>query len=241
MNKQIGLPALTLPIALIVGFQVVLAAQDASSPVPTVVTTGEGVIKAAPDRAFVTISVEATARMPMEAQKASAASMASVLQKLAEANVPKDAIRTTAYDLQQEFDYVNGKQTSRGYVARNVIEVRVDQVERTGDVIAAATSGGATAATNVRFDLRDRESLEREALKRAVADARARADAAAAGAGRTVDRILRIQESGVAVPIPGPQFRMVAAEAAPGPPPSPPIVAGEIEVRASVTLTASLK
>jgi uncharacterized protein YggE len=240
MIQHIQKTAWMLLVALVACSSAV-AAQDSTPSVPTVVTSGEGVIKAAPDRAFVTISVEATAPRPMDAQKASGASMASVLQKLSEANVPKDAIRTTAYDLQQEFDYVNGKQTSRGYVARNVIEVRVDQVERVGDVIAAATSGGATAATNVRFDLRDRESLEREALKRAVADARARADAAAAGAGRTVDHILKIQEAGVAVPIPGPQFRMMAAEAAPAPPPSPPIVAGEIEVRASVTLTAVLK
>jgi uncharacterized protein YggE len=241
MIDHIHKTALMLVVLLVVGSSAG-AAQDSTASVPIVVTSGEGVIKAAPDRAFVTISVEATAPRPVDAQKTSAESMASVLQQLAGASVPKDAIRTTAYDLQPEFDYVNGKQVSRGYKASNVIEVRVDQVDRTGDVISAATTGGATAATNVRFDLRDRESLERDALKRAVADARARADAAAAGAGRTVDHILRIQEAGIDVPMPMPQFRMVAAEAMAAPrTPPPPIIAGEIEVRASVILTAVLK
>ena len=37
--------------------------------------------------------------------------------------------------------------------------------------------------------------LERDALRHAVEDARARADALAAGAGRTVDRVIRIDDS----------------------------------------------
>ena len=38
--------------------------------------------------------------------------------------------------------------------------------------------------------------LERDALRRATADARMRAEAAAAGAGRSIDRIIRIEEAG---------------------------------------------
>jgi uncharacterized protein YggE len=71
-----------------------------------------------------------------------------------------------------------------------------------------------------------------------VIDARSKADAAAAGAGRSIDRILRIEEQGVVVPVPMRMMREAAQVAADAP---PPISAGQIEIRARVTLTAALK
>src|SRR5207248_4760075 len=97
-----------------------------------------------------------------------------------------DAIRTIGIDLQQEFDFPQGRRVAREFVARNTIEVRVDDLARVGDVLDVAVQAGAAATSGVRFDLRDRSGAEREALRLAVADARARADAAAAGTGRSI-------------------------------------------------------
>ena len=73
-----------------------------------------------------------------------------------------------------------------------------------------------------------------------MADARAKADAAAAGAGRTVDRVLRIEEQGVTVPpMPVRMMREVAQSASADS--APPISAGQTEIRARVTVTAVLK
>ena len=100
----------------------------------------------------------------------------------------------------------------------------------------AAGSGGATSIGGIRFDVRNREVVERDALRQAVADARGRADAAAAGAGRTIDRVIRIQEEGMPE-VPRPMMRMaVADQAAPTP-----ITPSSVEIRARVTLTAVLK
>ena len=56
----------------------------------------------------------------------------------------------------------------RGYVARNSIEVRVEPIERAGEVIDLAVQSGATSVSSLRFDVKDREALEREALAKAV-------------------------------------------------------------------------
>ena len=80
-------------------------------------------------------------------------------------------------DLQLEFDYQNGKQTPRGYVARNTIEVRVDDLARVGSVLDAAVGSGAATIHGLRFDVRARETIEQEALKAAVGSALAKADA----------------------------------------------------------------
>jgi hypothetical protein len=214
-------------------------APPAPPPQPTIVTRGQAIVTARPDRAFVTIAAESRARVSADAQKQNAAAMTAVLQKIEQAGVPKDAIQTTGYDLRPEFDYANGKQTFRSFLARNTVEVRLDEIDRVGTVIDAAAAGGATTITGVRFDVRDRAALERTALRQAVADARARADAAAAGAGATIDRVIRVEEDGVPFEPPRPMMRMAEAIVAGNVP--TPVEPSTIEIHARVTLTVSIR
>ncbi len=204
-----------------------------------IVVSGEGVVKAAPDQALVRIGAETRSKVSKDAQSQNAAAMTAVQQRLAAAGIAKDAIRTVSFDLQMEFDYSNGKQTPRGYVARNTIDVRVDDLARVGDVLDAATASGATTIHGLRFDLKNRAALEREALQRAVSDGMARAESAAAGAKRAVDRVVRIEEIGMRGPMP-PQ-PMMAMRANMDPAPVTPVVAGEIEIRAQVNVTVAIK
>jgi uncharacterized protein YggE len=69
----------------------------------------------------------------------------------------------------------------------------------------------------------------------------ARATAAATGAKRTVDRVVRIDETPAAGqfrPQSFPAPRMMTADAAPQ---TTPVAEGELEIRAQVTLTAVIK
>jgi uncharacterized protein YggE len=205
---------------------------------PTIVTVGEATIQRAPDQAFVAVSVETHARLPRDAQKQNADAMAAVQQKLAESGFAKEAVRTTGYSITQAFDFSNGRRVPRDYVARNGVEIRVDAVERVGEVLDAAVQAGATSVTGVRFDIKDRAAVERDVLRHAVEDARARADALAAGAGRTVDRVIRIDDSrqpriGPTQPM---MMRAAVSDAA-----QTPIEPGLIDIHAQVTLTVSIK
>jgi uncharacterized protein len=230
---------LSLLAILIVALPAASNAQDPVTNLPVVVTSGEGVVTAAPDRAFVTLATESRAKDPREAQNKNSAAMSAVQDKLRAAGVAKEAVRTVAFNIQQEFDYVNGRQVPREFVARHAIEVRIDEIERAGAVIDAAVQSGAASVSQVRFDIKDRPRAEREALRLAVADARARADAAAAGAGRSIDRVLKIEESremGPRPPIPMMMSRAGGAEQV-----AAPVAEGELEIRARVTLTAVIR
>jgi uncharacterized protein YggE len=231
----------TLAAALLVATPALASAQQppvARPDEPVVVTSGQGLVTAVPDRAWITVTAESRAGNPRDAQRRNTEAMTPVLDKLRGAGIPADAIRTVGYDLQPEFDFVNDRRTLRGYVARNSVEVRVDAIDRVGEYLQLAVGSGATSIGGLRFDVKDRSMLEREALRLAVADARMRADAAASGAGQTVDRVVRIDEQGVeAPPMPLRTFA-VKAEAGQA---EPPISMGQIEIRAHVTLTASLK
>ena len=230
---------------LIIAFTVVAAAPVASAQStasePVVVVSGEGLVKAAPDQAWVTLAVESRSKNPQAAQTQNAEAMSAVQQRLVAAGIPKDAIRTLSYDLHLESDWVNGRQVPRGYVARNTIEVRLDDITRVGEIIDLAITSGANSVHGVRFDLKQRDALEREALKQATADARARAEAAAAGAGASIGRVVKIEEPSRGYPIPPPVPMMRAEAAQDGRAVATPVVAAEIEIRATVMLTATLK
>lgn len=237
-QMQKGTRLLTLLLALV---SAPAFAQQPQTPAePVVVTSGEGLVQAVPDRAWITIGAESRASSARDAQRRNVELMAPVQAKLKAAGVPAEAIRTVSYDLQYEWDFVNGKRVGRGYVARNTIEVRVDNIDRIGEYLEIAVGSGATSLGGIRFDLKDRAKLEREALRLAVADARGKAEAAAAGAGRTIDRIIRVEEGAIeGGPIPMPRMvrQTLAADAAA----APPISAGQMEISARVTLTAVIK
>jgi uncharacterized protein YggE len=212
---------------------------DGSNPPNVVVTSGEAVVRQAPDRAFLTITVETRAKSPRDAQRLNAEAMTAVQQRLAQARVPKDAVRTLGYDLEQEFDFTQGRRVPREFVARNAVEVRVDEIARVGELLDVAVQGGATSIGGVRFDVHEREKIERDALRLAVVDARSRAEAAAAGAGRTLDKIIRIEDAreGGIIAMARPMMTMAkGAEMA-----QTPVEPGLVEIRARVTLTASMK
>jgi uncharacterized protein YggE len=227
--------------AFLVILSVPVFAQDPPAQPPVIVTTGQAEVKMAPDRAWVAINAESRSKDPKEAQRLNTAAMNAVTAQLKGMNLGADAIRTTSYDLHPEFDYADGRQRLRGYVARNAIEVRVDDIARVADVLGVAVASGATSVGGLRFGLRDRDAAEREAVRLAVADARSRADAAAAGAGVQIVRVQRIEEQRAAGPEPPrPMMRQMAMEGVAADM-APPIAPGTIEIRSTVTMTVLIR
>lgn len=214
-------------------------AADTWTGPPVLVTTGTAVLRVAPDRANVRLATEARAPVAKTAQAQEATAMKALRQALTQAGIADEAVRTLSYDLQLEFDYTNGKQVPRGYVARQVIEIRLDDVAKLGELVGKAVDSGAAAVSGIEFDVKARDTVERDALRKAVEDARARADAAAAGAGASVGGVIRLEEQRVFEgPRPMAFGRAMIAEAKTA---DTPIAAGEIEIRSTVTLTSALR
>lgn len=229
---------LSLALAAAALLPAAAAAQAVRPDPPAIVTRGEGTIKRAPDQAFVSIAAESRAATPAEAQRLAAEAMTSARAALSKAGLPADAIKTTAYSLNPDMEWVNGRSRIRGYIARNQIEVRVDLLDKLGAVLDAAGSSGATSIAGLHFDLKDRAVVERDALRLAVEDAMARARAIASGAKATLGSIQRIEDQvEMYKPTPVPMTMRAGMESAA---PQTPVTPGEIEITARVTLTVNI-
>ena len=235
MRTVIGTVAVALALAA------PAQAQDRATAERSVTTMGQAEIRLAPDRAWVMVGVEARAPKPQEAQKKAALAMSGIQAALKALGIPADAIRTVSFSLNADWDYQARQRVLRGYVVSNMVEVKVDDLAKLADVLDKSIAAGGNQIHGVRWDLQEREKVERDALRRAVEDAKQRAEVAVAAASGRLGPVLRINEQRFDSPRPmDMMMRQVANEGAAAAPPSTPISPGEIEIRASVVVAFSI-
>ncbi|SKW73117.1 lipoprotein LpqG [Mycobacteroides abscessus subsp. abscessus] len=110
-------------------------------------------------------------------------------------------------------------------------------LSKVSDVLDKAVTAGGEAAqlSGVSFDLQDSTALATLARERAFSDAKTRAEQYAALAGRTLGKVLRIDETGgTASPHPRAEFAMLRASS------GPPVEAGQHAVSAAITVAWEL-
>jgi len=221
------------------------AAQTSPDDPGVVVATGERVITVAPDQAWVMMSVDTRDERGPEARRLGAVAITSVRAALTATGLTVDAVQTVGFALHPEYDYTNGRQRMKGFVVSNQLQVRVDDVMKMAEVLDAvaglALPASSTATIgNLRFDLKDRAGVERQALRQAVQDAIERATAMALGAGQALGRVVRIDEG--RAPDAAMKFgeQVMMARAGDGPIATP-VSPSDIEIRAQVTVTVEIK
>jgi len=206
-------------------------AQDAVSPMITV--TGTGTVEATPDIATLTIGVTTQGETAADALSANSAALDAVMARLASAGVEARDMQTSNLSLNPNWTGYDSTSvtgpTIAGYVANNMLTVRVRQLDGLGTVLDAAVADGANTLNGLSFGLADPEPVLNEARKEAVADARARAELLAVAAGVKLGKVVSISET-AALTDPIPMFR-AEASAAPVP-----VAGGELGLSANVTI-----
>jgi uncharacterized protein YggE len=235
VSARLGL-ALALLVALAASACVAVAPNDgAPRRASTVTVAGSGTVSATPDQAEITTGVVTQAATAAQAMAANSQAMERLLQSLANLGIGPRDIQTTNISVSPQRRPPKEGQPPEitGYEVSNQVRVKVRDLARLGQVLDRQVSQGANLVYGIHFGLQEPAPLLDEARKRAMADARRRADLYAAAAGLKVGRVLSVQEAGVAPPGPGPAPRIAMSAAIP-------VAPGEQEIQASVTVTFTL-
>lgn len=200
---------------------------------------GTGTIDAKPDQAVIVAAVVDQEARAGAALDANSQKMRRVLAKLTELTVAEADIRTTGFSVTPIFERAKrGTATPRiiGYRVANRIEVKIRELARLGAMLDALVAVGADRLDGIRFSISQPAPLADEARRRAMADARRKAELYAASAGVTAGRVLDIAEQGVHVPRPrllqATEMRARAAV---------PVAPGEQRVSATVTVVYEIE
>jgi len=150
--------------------------------------TGSGNVTMHPDRGTISFSTHGTGATLAEAQAAASRTMNLLIAKLRSDGVARSDMRTDGVS--------GGAQPLNGeFSADQSLTFTVRNLSRTGRLLADGAAAGARLDYGVDFSLGNQHHAYNEALRSAIADARSKADAAAAAAGLHVSGVVSVDES----------------------------------------------
>ena len=133
--------------------------------------TGVGSVKAIPDTALVNLGIITENTILEGARRENAMRSTAVINALASMGIEKKHISTGAFSIDPLYDYIDGKQTFRGYRVSNILTVTIEDIARAGDVIDKATFAGVNRVDNISFTLSDASFYYDKALALAIENA----------------------------------------------------------------------
>ena len=221
---------LTLTLVSFVGLDAAVAQEQR---IRTLSVTGRGVEAIPTTETKVALGVEVQGKTAAEVQQEAARRSSAVVALLRSRQVQK--LETTGITLSPNYRYENNQQRLIGYIATNTVSFRLN-TQSAGTLLDDAVQAGATRIQGVSFVAADSaiEQAQKQALKKATQDAQAQADAVFSALNLKRGEILNIQVNGASPPPPmyrqAGTVRLANAEAA------TPVVGGEQQIEASVTL-----
>lgn len=233
-------PWKVLPLVLLIcaTFASPVLAQEKEKLLRTLSVSGHGVQTIPTTLSQVDLGVEVQGKTAQAVQQESARRSSAVVDLLRSRNV--DKLHTTGINVEPAYSYQNNEQRIVGYTANNSVSFRVP-TEKAGAILDAAVKAGATRINDVSFVASDEAiaSAQKQALQKATQDAQQQADAVLSTLGLKPKEVLSIQIDGANAPPPprvipvAAMLRSASAEA------QTPVVGGEQQVEATVTLQIS--
>ena len=204
---------------------------DVTTPTNNVTVNGHGTVTVVPDEATVSAGVRTDA----------ASAAAALAQNAQIANAVVDALKNAGgTDLQTQqvslYPQTDEQGKVTGYVAQNTISARA-KIPDAGALVDAAVGAGANTVDGPTLGISDQDALYRQALKKAVEDARARGQAIADAGGFALGQVTAVNEQSAATPpIMYDRAAALSAKAAPTP-----IEPGKQDVTADVTVSFAIR
>lgn len=211
-------------------------------------TTGTGEVKATPDKTSVSLGITTNAATADAARSQANAVINKVTADLKSIGISENDIKTSNFSIYPNNPVepqvmgssagtsaiVPRPSAAQGYTASANLEVQTSSVDLANQAIDKASSDGANVIGGVNFTFNDtqKQKLEDEARRKAVADAKQKAQDLASAAGIKLGRIINIQESDNGFPVP-----MMTAKEGSVPSDSTNLQPGQNKVTITVTLT----
>ncbi|RDI72136.1 SIMPL domain-containing protein [Halopelagius longus] len=199
----------------------------------TISASGSGEVTAEADLAVISVSVTATADSADAARKQVAEDADRMRQALRDAGVPDDAVETTDYRVDAQYDHSKESREVVGYRAVHTYSVEVEPA-RAGEIVDVAVGNGASEVGNVAFTLTEetRAELRQQAIERAMDAARTDAETMASASNLTLGDVRSASTDGSNQPM---YYDRAVAETAAGG--STSFEPGPVTVTATVSVT----
>lgn len=214
-----------------------MAKADDAKEQRTLRVSGQAEVMVTPDRARVTFGAEAQESDATEATAKVNSIMNRALANIKRLGISDKDIQTKQVNLYPVYATRKSGDTNPppvvAYRATNTVQVTVDDLSLIGKIIDTANEAGANRQNGVSFELKDDTVAKSQALRKAAAEARTKAQALVDALDVRLVKIMSVNEGGVNVVYPRAYEggMMMARDSA-----STPIQTGELTVQANISL-----
>jgi uncharacterized protein YggE len=227
-------------VAILASSSPCLGSDDECDEISTLTVSGTGDATADANMVTIVLGVQTRNESAAGAVADNARMMASSIEALLAVGVPEDEIKTSRFSIYPTRDWIDGKLSEKVvFEVSNQVTITLDLTDEVdvGEVLDAAVGAGTNSVESVTFGLQDPTSVQEEALEDAVTDAVGKADVISEAAGVNLGRILSISVGGASsVPTAENKIYFASDVAA-----TTPIVPGDVEVTATVTITYEIE
>lgn len=203
-----------------------LAAQTANPP--SIDVQGEGTVHIVPDEVTIKVRVEHSANEVKGLKEKNDQVVREVLKFVKNSGISEKDVRTEYMNLNKNYDY-NTKKYS--YSANQSLSIRVRDLSKYESLMRGLLESGINRIDGVSFSSSEKEKLESEARKKAVQNAKLKAEEFASVLGQKVGKAIYVGESQASIE-PRMMMRSVAADYSAESDPS--MALGEMEIKARV-------
>jgi uncharacterized protein YggE len=244
-NMQLPTAGLAFAAALLLSLPPVAAQTPPAQTPPgrTLTLAGNAEVHAVPDAALVSAGVVSEGDTAAAALKANSTALAKVVDAIHAAGVEPKDVQTSGLSLQARYyrpDKPSPTDRPRliGYTAVNQVALRMRDLAKLGDLLDKVTAAGANRIDGIDFIVSNQEALLDEARRKAVADAKDKAELYARAAGFTLGKVMSLAEEGT--PSPRPMARAAPSGLASMAAAPVPVEAGEMTLSVRVRVVWSL-
>jgi uncharacterized protein len=232
--------SISLALGLILATSISPTVAQERKPPRTLTASGRGIVTIPTTISQIRLAIEAQGKTPNITQQEAAKRSARVMAYLKTQRV--DKLQTTGINLNPTYIYpANSNPQITGYTATNSISFQVP-TDRAGSILDTAVQNGATRIDGVSFVAGDSAiaNAQNQALKQATLDAQRQADAVLGALNLQRKEVIGIQINSTSNPVPMPMpTAMMQPKIASDAAPSTPVVGGEQQVEAAVTVDFS--
>ena len=217
-----------------------------ASDLNMIITDGTAEVSGQNDSARISIAVVTDGASLDRVGSENDAKTRAVLEAVKGLGVDNLKLKTTGYRVTPQRDYKARPPRIKGYEVYNAVEAVLEGLspeelsKQVTNIIGKALDSGANSIQSIQFYIKNRESLENEALKQAVGHALQRAKTMAAAAGVKLKRIVSLSTHPVQMP-PEPRMLRAMEMKAAADEAAPPMEIGESRVRAQVSIVYEIE
>ena len=240
-------------VLVVVGFFLVSTGkilQGEEKDRPQISVSGEGKVFATPDIAMFMVTIITSEKRIGEAQNNNSSRSNAVVDFLKQNGIEEKDIKTTNYSVQPQYQYGDVIRCLRypcpqpppqivSYEVRHSLQVKVRDLNKVDDLLAGVVNAGGNEVGSVSFTIDDEKKVMAEARKKAIDNAKQKAEVLARDLGVHLKKIVGFSESGGGYPIYYAKMAGIGADSATSE--TPQVQPGEQEIRSNVTITYELR